>query len=55
MIYTIAGLLGITIGGWTAKKRGGSLADIAQYAAGYGIAFLLVGFIVTLIVHRIAL
>ena len=55
MIYTIAGLFGVGWGAWRAKKSGGNLADMAQYAAGFGIAFLLLGFIVTLIVHRMAL
>ncbi len=55
MIYTIAGLFGIALGAWRAKKRGGNLADMAQFAAGHGIAFLLIGFIATLIVHRMAL
>lgn len=55
MIYTIAGLIGIALGAWRAKKGGGNLADMAQYAAGFGIAFLLIGFIFTLIVHRMAL
>ena len=55
MIYTLAGLFGIVLGAWRAKKQGGNLADMAQFAAGHGIAFLLLGFIVTLIVHRLAL
>jgi hypothetical protein len=55
MIYTIAGLFGIATGAWRAKKNGGNLADMAQFAAGYGIAFLLIGFVITLIVHRMAL
>lgn len=55
MIYTIAGLLGAAWGAWRAKKSGGNLADMAQFAAGHGIAFLLLGFIVTLIIHRLAL
>lgn len=55
MIYTIAGLFGVALGAYRAKKRGGNLADMAQFAAGHGIAFLLLGFIITLIVHRMAL
>lgn len=55
MIYTLAGLFGIALGAFRAKKRGGDFADMAQFAAGYGIAFLLIGFIATLIVHRLAL
>lgn len=55
MIYTLAGLFGIALGALRAKKRGGNWADMAQFAAAHGIAFLLLGFIVTLIVHRMAL
>lgn len=55
MIYTIAGLFGVALGAFRAKKRGGNLADMAQFAAAHGIAFLLVGFVITLIVHRMAL
>ncbi len=55
MIYTIAGLFGIALGAYRAKQNGGNLADMAQYAAGFGIAFLLIGFIITLIIHRMAL
>ncbi len=55
MIFIIAGLLGIVLGAYRAKKSGGNLADMAQYAAAHGIAFLLVGFIITLVVHRMAL
>ena len=55
MIYTIAGLIGIALGAFRAKKSGGNWADMAQFAAAHGIAFLLVGFVITLIVHRMAL
>lgn len=54
MIYTLAGLFGIALGAWRAKKNGGNKADMAQYAVGFGIAFMLVGFIITLFVHRLA-
>lgn len=47
--------LGLIWGGLTAKKRGGSKADIAQYAAGYGIALAVLGMIATVIVHRMAI
>ncbi|WP_170414094.1 hypothetical protein [Ruegeria atlantica] len=45
-------LLGAILGGLKARKRNGSGADIAQYAAGYGIAFALVGLILSLILVR---
>ncbi|MEQ8922787.1 MAG: apolipoprotein acyltransferase [Roseovarius sp.] len=43
MIALVAGLVGAVVGGLTAKRRKGSAADIAQYAAGYGIAFGVAG------------
>ncbi|WP_425039443.1 apolipoprotein acyltransferase [Primorskyibacter sp. S187A] len=53
-MLVIGGLiLGAGIGGYTAKKRGGTRADILQYAAGYGLAFCLLGTIATLVVHRV--
>ncbi|MEM9580279.1 MAG: hypothetical protein AAF891_06300 [Pseudomonadota bacterium] len=52
MIYLALGLLGVFLGAWRAKKAGGNRADMAQYAAVTGIIFLLIGFIITLIIHR---
>ena len=43
MIALIAGLIGAIIGALTARRRKGTAADIAQYAAGYGIAFAVAG------------
>lgn len=54
MIVFGAALIGAVAGGLTAKKRGGTGADIAQYAAGFGIAFGLLGLIVTVLIHRMA-
>ena len=51
-MYLIAAILGAFIGGRTAKKRKGSVLDIAFYAVGYAIAFALITLILTLIVHR---
>jgi len=45
-------LIGAIIGGLTARKRGGNRKDIAQYAAGYGMAFLIVGMIATVLLDR---
>lgn len=54
-MIVIAGLvLGVVIGAVTARKRGGARLDMAQYAAGYGIAFTLLGLIATIIIERIA-
>jgi len=44
--------LGAILGAMAARKRNGSGADMAQYAAGYGIAFALVGLILSLILVR---
>jgi hypothetical protein len=43
---------GAVIGGLTAKKRGGKGLDIAQYAAGYGIALGLAGLFLTIFLER---
>ncbi len=45
--------VGAILGVLTARKRNGSGADMAQYAAGYGIAFALVGLILSLILVRL--
>lgn len=55
-MIVIGGLvLGAIGGGWAATRRGGKPADIAQYAAAYGIAFGLLGLFATLILDRIFL
>ena len=53
MIVIAAALLGAFIGGFTARKRGGNRLDIAQYAAGYALAFTVVGLIATVVIDRI--
>ncbi|WP_169794823.1 hypothetical protein [Ruegeria profundi] len=45
-------ILGAILGAITARKRKGSGADIAQYAAGYGIAFALLGLVLSLLLVR---
>ncbi|APG46500.1 hypothetical protein [Phaeobacter porticola] len=55
-MFVIGALLfGVLLGAYSAKKRGGSLADILQYGAVYGIGFAIVGLIATIIIHRMAL
>jgi len=54
MIVIAAALIGAILGGMTAKKRGGKLADIAQYAAVYAIGFAIVGMLATILIHRSA-
>jgi hypothetical protein len=46
-------ILGIIVGGFTAKKRRGNRKDIAQYAAGYGMAFMILGMFLTVIIDRL--
>jgi len=53
MILALIGLvLGALAGGVLAARRKGSRADILQYAAGYGIAFALLGLIIAITVVR---
>lgn len=49
MIVFIAVLCGAVLGAYTARRRGGSGLDIAQYAAGYGIAFGVLGLLLTIV------
>lgn len=49
----IAGLIGGgVLGAMTARKRGGKGLDMAQYAAGYGIALGLLGLFLTIVIER---
>jgi len=52
MIVIAALLLGALYGAVQARRRGGNGFDMAQYAAGYGIAFALVGVFATIIIGR---
>ena len=52
-MIVLAGLLGGgAVGALTAKRRGGNRLDMAQYAAGYGIAFGLIGLFLTIFLER---
>ncbi|MEL7105433.1 MAG: apolipoprotein acyltransferase [Pseudomonadota bacterium] len=52
-MIVLAGFLGGgVIGALTAKRRGGKPADMAQYAAGYGIALGLLGLFATIFLER---
>lgn len=54
-MLVILGLLGGgTWGGLLARRRDGNGKDIAQYAAAYGIAWGLIGLILTIIIERLA-
>ena len=47
-------ILAAANGGVTAKRRGGRRLDILQYAAGYAIAFTLLGLFATIFIDRMA-
>ena len=46
-------LIGAVVGAVIAKKNGGKILDMLQYAAGFGIAFSLLGLFITIILNRI--
>ena len=53
MDVALVGVIGALIGVFNAKKRGGNRKDMAQYAAGYAMAFVIVGMILTVILDRV--
>ena len=55
MIVIAAAVFGALLGGITAARRKGNKKDIAQYAAGYAMAFVILGMITTVVVHRMML
>ena len=53
-MFVFGGMLtGAILGGMTARRRGGAPLDIAQYAAGYGILFAVIGVAVTVALNRL--
>lgn len=52
MIWTAAIVIGAIVGAATALRRGGRKLDALQYAAGFAIAFGLVGLIVAVFLDR---
>jgi hypothetical protein len=52
MIWTAALLIGAAVGATTALKRGGRKLDALQYAAGYAIAFGLLGLVISVALDR---
>lgn len=54
MIVLAALVLGASLGVLAARKRQGNRLDMAQYAAGYGIAFMIVGVFLTLLIDNLA-
>ena len=49
MLPIAAGVLGAFWGARVAKRRGGNRADMAQYAVGYGLSFLLVSYVLIML------
>ena len=54
MIVISFAIIGVLWGIFAARKRGGNRKDMAQYGAGYGMAFLICGMFLTVIVDRVA-
>ena len=54
MIVLASLVLGVLYGVFAARRRKGNRLDMLQYAAGYGIAFTIVGVFVTLGIDRLA-
>lgn len=52
MLVALGACLGALWGALLARRRGGSRLDIAQYAAGFGIALALLGLFATVILQR---
>lgn len=53
MIVIPAALAGALWGGLLAQRRKGNAYDIAQYAAGFGIAFALAGLFASVLLDRL--
>lgn len=53
MIVFVAAAIGIAAGIAAARRRKGNRLDMAQYAAGYGIAFALLGLLATILIERL--
>jgi hypothetical protein len=54
MIVLGAAVFGILSGVMTARKRGGTRLDQAQYGAGFGIAFAILGLFATIALEWLA-
>ncbi len=53
MVILAALVFGALMGRGVAKRRGGRGVDMAQYAAGYAIAWGIVGVFVTILIDRL--
>ena len=54
MVMIASTLIGILLGIISARRRNGNRLDIAQYAAGYGIAFAIFGLFLGIVIERLA-
>jgi hypothetical protein len=54
MLIIISATAGAIWGALVAANRKGSRLDVLQYAGSFGIAFALLGLILTVIIHRLA-
>lgn len=52
MIILLGVIVGAIAGGLTARRRKGDMADIAQYAVVYAIAFGLLGFVASIVIEK---
>lgn len=52
MIILAGAILGLSYGIWLARKRDGNRADMAQYGAGFAIAFTLLALFATIFIER---
>lgn len=52
MIVIAGAVIGAILGALTARKRGGNRLDMAQYAAGFAMAFVVVGMVATVLIDR---
>ena len=53
MIVIAGCVLGAILGAYTAKKRGGTRADMWQYGTVYAIACSLAGLILTIVIEKL--
>ena len=53
MIIFASTVLGILLGISAARRRKGNRLDMAQYGAGFGIAFMLLGVVVSIVIERL--
>lgn len=53
MIILAFAIFGVFLGISKARKRKGNRLDMAQYGTGFGIAFLLLGIFVSIVIERV--